>query len=51
MTERRTLLVRLDDPAREWHRFGFGAFEGKFYVTLGDQQSDIWTASLSKGGT
>ena len=51
MTERQTLLVRLDNPVREWHRFGFGAFEGKFYVTLGDQQSDIWTASVSKGGT
>ncbi len=45
-TAKRTLLVRLDDPTREWHRFGFAAFGGQFYVTLGDQQSDIWTASV-----
>src|SRR5262249_21317938 len=46
-----SLLVRLDDPARPWHRFGFAAYEGRFYFTVGDQQSDIWTASVSKGGT
>ena len=38
------LLVRLDDAAREWHRYGFAAFGGSLYFTLGDRQSDLWTA-------
>jgi serine/threonine protein kinase/Tol biopolymer transport system component len=46
-TAQRTLLVRFDDPQREWHRYGFGAFGGQFYVTVGDQQSDIWTAGVA----
>jgi hypothetical protein len=50
VTAERRLLVRFDNPAREWHRYGFLAARGQFYVTLGDQQSDIWTASVSEGG-
>ncbi len=50
VTARRTLMVRFDDPAREWHRYGFLAFRRQFYLTLGDQQSDIWTAKVSEGG-
>jgi WD40-like Beta Propeller Repeat len=42
------LLVRFDDPTREWHRFGFGAHGGRFYFTLGDRESDIWTAEVAK---
>jgi hypothetical protein len=38
------LLVRFDDPTREWHRFGFKARLGRFYFTVGDRQSDIWMA-------
>jgi Tol biopolymer transport system component len=38
------LLVRFDDPTREWHRFGFKARRGKFYFTVGDRQSDVWIA-------
>jgi dipeptidyl aminopeptidase/acylaminoacyl peptidase len=40
------LLVRFDDPAREWHRYGFRARGGRFYFTVGDRQSDIWTAEV-----
>ena len=38
------LLVRFDDPTREWHRFGFKARLGRFYFTVGDRQSDVWMA-------
>jgi eukaryotic-like serine/threonine-protein kinase len=38
------LLVRFDDPTREWHRFGFKAQLGRFYFTVGDRQSDVWMA-------
>jgi len=48
-TADRKLLVRFDDPAREWHRYGFAAFRGKFYFTLGDRQSDLWTTSVEVG--
>ena len=46
-TEKRTLLVRFDDPVHEWHRYGFGAFRGRFYLTLGDRESDLWTTTVS----
>jgi hypothetical protein len=42
------LLVRFDDPTREWHRFGFRARAARFYFTVGDRQSDIWTAELGE---
>jgi len=35
------LLVRFDDPARQWHRLRFAAHGGRFYFTVGDEQSDI----------
>jgi hypothetical protein len=50
VTAARSLLVRFDDPAREWHRYGFVASGGQFYVTLGNQQSDIWTANVGERG-
>ena len=40
------LLVRFDDPAREWHRFGFKTRRGRFYFTVGDRQSDLWMADV-----
>jgi eukaryotic-like serine/threonine-protein kinase len=40
------LVVRFDDPGREWHRYGFAVFGGRFYFTLGDRQSDVWTADV-----
>jgi hypothetical protein len=43
------LLVRFDDPTREWHRFGFAAHRGRFYFTLGDRQSDVWGAEVEPG--
>jgi len=48
-TADRTLLVRFDDPGREWHRYGFGASGGRFYFTLGDRQSDLWMTSVGAG--
>jgi serine/threonine protein kinase/Tol biopolymer transport system component len=44
-----SLLVRFDDSLREWHRYGFRARGGRFYFTLGDRQSDIWTAEVELG--
>jgi len=40
------LLVRFDDPTREWHRFGFKVRLGRFYFTVGDRQSDLWMAEV-----
>jgi serine/threonine-protein kinase len=42
------LLVRFDDPTREWHRFGFKARRGRFYFTVGDRQSDVWMAETEQ---
>ena len=42
------LLVRFDDPARPWHRYGFRVRSGKLYITLGDLQSDIWAADVER---
>ncbi len=43
------LMVRFDDPSREWHRFGFVARGGWFYFTVGDRQSDVWAAEVEAG--
>ncbi|CAN5826928.1 hypothetical protein BH24GEM1_BH24GEM1_27310 [soil metagenome] len=40
------LAVRFDDPARPWHQSGFGVHGGRFYFTLGDLQSDVWTTEI-----
>ncbi|MEO6056386.1 MAG: protein kinase [Gemmatimonadales bacterium] len=42
------LLVRFDDPTKPWHRYGFRARGGRFYLTLGDRQSDIWELDLTQ---
>jgi eukaryotic-like serine/threonine-protein kinase len=42
------LLVRFDDPTREWHRFGFKTRRGRFYFTVGDRQSDLWMADVAE---
>jgi eukaryotic-like serine/threonine-protein kinase len=42
------LLVRFDDPNRPWHRYGFSARRGRFYLTIGDRQSDIWAAEVPR---
>jgi Tol biopolymer transport system component len=42
------LRVRFDDPHREWHRYGFRANGGRFYFTIGDRQSDIWSMTASE---
>ncbi len=48
-TGARKELVRFDDAASEWHRYGFGAFRSRLYFTLGDRQSDLWTADVGVG--
>jgi Tol biopolymer transport system component len=40
------LEVRFDDPSRPWHRSAFRIHGDRFYFTLGDRQSDIWTTEL-----
>jgi Tol biopolymer transport system component len=40
------LVVRFDDLSRPWHRGGFRVRGGRFYFTLGDQQSDIWMTDV-----
>jgi WD40-like Beta Propeller Repeat len=42
------LLVRFDEPTREWHRFGFNVRRGRFYFTVGDRQSDVWVAEAEE---
>jgi hypothetical protein len=42
------LLVRFDDPTREWHRFGFAARHGRFWMTVGGRQSDVWAAEVEQ---
>jgi eukaryotic-like serine/threonine-protein kinase len=42
------VLVRLDDPSRPWHRYGFRAHGGRFYFTVGDLESDVWVAELER---
>ena len=42
------IVVRFDDPTRPWHRFGFKVWGGRIFLTLGDQQSDIWVAEMSR---
>ncbi|HJR50123.1 MAG TPA: protein kinase [Gemmatimonadales bacterium] len=41
------LLVRFDEPGREWHRFGFTVHGGRFWFTMGDRQSDVWVAEVA----
>jgi Tol biopolymer transport system component len=43
------LMVRFDDPTREWHRFAFAARDGRFYFTVGDRQSDVWAVEVADG--
>lgn len=42
------VVMRFDEPTRPWHRYGFRVFRDRFYFTVGDRQSDIWVAELSK---
>lgn len=40
------VVVRFDDPARPWHRYGFRVAHGRLYFTVGDLQSDLWVADV-----
>ncbi|HEY6109243.1 MAG TPA: protein kinase [Gemmatimonadales bacterium] len=40
------VVVRFDDPARPWHRYGLRVRGSRLYFTLGDLQSDIWVTDL-----
>lgn len=44
--ERRVL--HFTDPLRQLYRSTFDVFGRKFYFTIGDRQSDIWTMELKK---
>jgi len=39
-------VLRFDDPSRPWHRYGFRVRGGRIFFTIGDRQSDIWTAEI-----
>jgi hypothetical protein len=40
------LTVGFDDPSRPWHPFGFQVHGSRFYFTVGDRQSDVWTTEV-----
>ena len=41
-------VVRFDDPTHRWHRTtGLRIRGGRFYLNLGDQQSDLWLAEIA----
>ena len=41
-------VVRFDDPARPWHRFGFRVRAGRIFLTLGDRESDVGVADIAR---
>ena len=41
-------VVRFDDPARPWHRFGFRVRAGRIFMTLGDRESDVGIADIER---
>jgi Tol biopolymer transport system component len=43
------LLVRFDDPERPSIRPEFATDGRRFYFTLSERQSDVWTMELHKG--
>jgi Tol biopolymer transport system component len=42
------LVMRFDDPTRQWHRYGFETFKDRFYFTVGELESDVWIAVLGR---
>jgi dipeptidyl aminopeptidase/acylaminoacyl peptidase len=41
-------VLRFDDPTHRWHRStGLRVHGGRFYLNLGDQQSDLWMAEIA----
>jgi serine/threonine-protein kinase len=40
------LRAKFDDPSRPWHPFGFRVRNSRFYFTVGDRQSDLWTTDM-----
>ncbi|HEY7192929.1 MAG TPA: protein kinase [Gemmatimonadales bacterium] len=42
------IVVRFDDPTRPWHRYGFEVFRDRFYFTIGDRQSHVWLAEVTR---
>jgi hypothetical protein len=39
-------LVRFDPPGHEWHRYGFRSWRGRFYVTMGEREGDLWSTTV-----
>jgi dipeptidyl aminopeptidase/acylaminoacyl peptidase len=48
-TSERRLLVRFEPPGHEWHRYGFQAYRGRFYFTMGEREGDLWSTSVEAG--
>ena len=44
-------VVRFDDPARAWHRYGFRVRAGRMFLTLGSRESDVWVADIARDST
>jgi hypothetical protein len=41
-------VLRFDDPTHRWHRTtGLRVRGDRFYLNLGDQQSDLWLAEIA----
>jgi Tol biopolymer transport system component len=41
-------VIHFTDPLRQLYRSTFDVYGNKFYFTIGDRQSDIWTMELKK---
>jgi hypothetical protein len=41
-------VIHFTDPLRQLYRSTFDVFNNRFYFTIGDRQSDIWTMELKK---
>ncbi len=42
------VILRFDDPARPWHRYGFTVYRDRFYFTIGERESHIWVGELGE---
>jgi serine/threonine protein kinase/Tol biopolymer transport system component len=40
------VVLRFDDPARPWHRYGFRVFADRFWFTIGERESHVWVGEL-----
>ena len=40
------VVLRFDDPARPWHRYGFRVFGDRFWFTIGERESHVWVGEI-----